>query len=239
MRSTAFALTIIALPAYSGVNVCDYSSPDLASFRPENSKITLEYKHVRKEPGFKLEVGDSTFVLTRMPFLDLESGERYAITIPTEIHESPQGTMIHPSIEVSENRYGGSRCSDVAVDGQSDEVRVRAAQQHVSIVVSHVNKRRLLRTNRMYMSTLSFRTESTVIMVHLLTRSSQIVGCGNFKQDLASGKITGDWDCPSSLKSNDYDLVDNIDWTGLTESNDELLKGLDRLIDFVHVERID
>lgn len=238
MKLTFLMFGLFLLPPASIAEPCDYDFPELDSFRLERALQHIEYKNVRMKPGYTLTVGESLYVLVRMPFADLTTGERYAITYPVEIYETPQGKMIHPSITITENRFGGESCSDVAVGESPSPVHKISAQQQASVSIGYVNGKRMLRNSRMYQSYLSFRTASTAVSVHLFSRESVQIGCEKLKDELASGEKTGDWDCPQSIDENDHDLVDNVNWSVFSDPGTEQLKGLDRLVDHVYVERL-
>jgi len=64
-------------------DVCDpHESP---GFNPALSRDKIQYKHVRMKAGHELDIGGMRYVLVTVPFVDLYTGNRYAITYPIKM----------------------------------------------------------------------------------------------------------------------------------------------------------
>ncbi|MEM1154215.1 MAG: hypothetical protein AAGI44_08740 [Pseudomonadota bacterium] len=237
-----FFVTILVSSYVSAEDTCNYDNHPYAR---AGGGQTVDYKYKPAPIGELIDVGDAQFVLVRMPFVDLETGDRYAITFPEKVTsiKAPPGfedanNIIAPSINIEENLYDDTGCSDVAVKGVVSHNKRISVQSGGSVGVGYVNRKRMLRVSRNIGVFLSFRTKSTAVLVNIHLRKNTAVNCENLKQELATGTMEGDWECPASIENYDHDLVEHIDWNNLSKPPEGLLNQLDQLVDYVVVEAI-
>lgn len=228
--ASLLSTTVSALPDSCGVGGNSYN----AIYRPDAPPIAVEYEHVKKEVGERLTIGDNQYVMVRIPFADLVTGDRYAISYPAIAFSAPHSLEPYASVHPHLNSDGVG-CSDVAVAGGSSPTHPIPVLLSASVGSHGMNQERQLRTQSSASAALFFRTQSTEIMINIDARIKGSADCLNGKP-MHPGVSADAVECDPIIASGDYDLVDDVDFDKLTGSTDLLIKALDELIDYVFVE---
>lgn len=204
----------------------------MASVGIADTQVEIEYKHVKREIGETLELGDRRYVMLRMPFADLSSGERYAITFPVEIYDN--GSLKHAYVPTFMS--AGTPCSDVAVPGVASPVHRLPVYAYASTQIYGMNDERQLRTQFGAAVQLFFHSGSTALRIGLSAEPKGYPDCYKGKP---MHPLVDDSDrCAPPLPPGDFDLVDNVDNADDTNQLAILVEHLDQLIDYVVVEKL-
>lgn len=183
------------------------------------------HKHVREQefvynyqatsPGQQITVGDLTYRMFRLPIMDMETNQRYAIDMPRE-----QSDSYHMSWSTDHSCYAFRYNPSFEIGADAKAV----------ITWSTRDARRY--TYRTYTEQITSQYEGTALYPTVNIKVGNIT-CISFS--FYTNKSLEDSVAP--VTNGDYDLTDNIQWPAKADRFDEL-PNLSELVNYVRVNRL-
>lgn len=233
-------VSVGALGASPEPPICDFTGEVPQTFeRNPDSPFSVEYRFVAAEPGKVLDLVGRRYVMVRVPFADLVSGELYALNFPTEVIGYPEYEKVFFYLWVTET--GGSRpaCSDVAIEGGVNPSHRIPVSVTSSVQGYGFNDELQARASYSVNAGLSFRTGTTHVQVGLSVESPGYADCYEGKPTIERAESARPALCAPRIAPGDYDMVDDTQIERLTDADGTLLQALDTLVDYVYVEKLE
>ncbi|MEM8493078.1 MAG: hypothetical protein AAF756_19860 [Pseudomonadota bacterium] len=150
----------------SHAGVCEFDEDSMeALYRNPNSPFKVEYSFKKSKPGDEFDLADKRYVMVRVPFADLATGELYAVNYPSLILGYPNSHNTQFHLSVSQRKATDEPCSDVAVKGSDAPTHQIPASARASVMGYGFNDELHANTSVSLGLMLSFRTASTLVSV--------------------------------------------------------------------------
>ena len=174
---------------------------------PHNISYTAKAATV----GSLVTIGGQDFRIIRIPFVAFETGNHYAVTLPSEVNKN-ESTIEFLSTRHTANRNGGCRLHFSIGDYPAYMFQPSEYRNFNTYINSTSESHMIRRTS----ASISFNIEKTEVFLHF---------------DISETEQT------LNVPDGDYDLVDNFD-LDLASHSDDIFNNLDELIDYISIEEL-